>query len=143
MTKLNLTHSKLSNTICIQEQENTQKQELSSEESTVGDYTRRHQNIPCSNRTPKPSNATKHGNRDGNVAQGVTNPLARDDHAPVNGEHFSRSKQQQNWRTTASKAGGHVSTRGRRNRADLALKNDKTEAPQIVWIVFLPRTSET
>jgi len=32
----------------------------------------------------------------------------------------------------ASKAGGRVSTRDWQNKADLALKNDKTEAPQII-----------
>jgi len=92
------------------------------------------------------------------AAQGVTNSLARADHAPVNGEFFGRSKQRQNRRTAASKAGGHVSTREWRNRADLELKNDKTETPQIVppatcttdapppaslGSVFLPRNKET
>jgi hypothetical protein len=89
-------------------------------------------------RTP-PSTATETETWSSRAAQGVTNPLARDDHVPVNGEIFGRSKQRQNWRTTARKVGGCVLTRDWRNRADLALKNDKTEAPQIVP----PATSTT
>jgi hypothetical protein len=109
------------------------KQKLSSEESTTGDSA-------CRTRAStgrsledgkhhKPLNSTKHGNRDGTwpsrVAQGVKNTMARDDHAPFTGELSGRSKQRQNRRTTTNKAGGRVSTIGRRNRADLALKNDK------------------
>jgi hypothetical protein len=55
----------------------------------------------------------------------VKNTLARDDHAPFTCELSDFNKQRQNKRTTASKAWGRVSTIGQRNRADLALKNDK------------------
>jgi hypothetical protein len=99
-------------------------------------HTSRRRHIPCSNRTQidrTPSSTTTEAEKwSSRAAQGVTNPLARDDHVSGNGELSGRSKRQQNWRTTASKAGRHVSTRDWRNRADLELKNDKTETPQIV-----------
>jgi hypothetical protein len=60
----------------------------------------------------------------------VENTLARDDHAPVTGERFGRITQRQSRRTTASTIGGCVSTKGRRNREDLVLKNEKTGAYQ-------------
>jgi hypothetical protein len=99
-------------------------------------HTRRRRHIPCSNRTQihrtPSSTATKAETWSSRAAQGVTNPLAHDDHAPGNGELSGRSKQRQNQRTTASKVRRRVSTRDWRNRADLELKNDKTETPQIV-----------
>jgi hypothetical protein len=55
----------------------------------------------------------------------VENTQARDDHAPVTGERSGYIKQPQHRRTTASKMGGCVSAKGRRNRVDLALKNEK------------------
>jgi len=84
----------------------------------------------------KPPGTTRHGKRDrtwlSRVAQGVKNTLARDDHVPITGEPFNRSKQWLNQRTAASKVGGYVSARGRRNSANLASKNDKkTEARQV------------
>jgi hypothetical protein len=97
---------------------------------------RRRRHIPCSNRTQihrtPSSTATGVETWSSHAAQGVTNPLARDDHVPGNRELSGRSKQRQNRRTTASKAGRRVSTRDWRNIADLELKNDKTETPQIV-----------
>jgi hypothetical protein len=84
-------------------------------------YMRRRRQILCSNRTP-PRTATEAETWSTRAAHGVTNPLARADHVPVNSEFFDRSKQQQNRRTTAGKAGGRVSTRKWRNRADLELK---------------------
>jgi hypothetical protein len=85
MTRLNLTQIKLPNTICIQEQENTQKQKLSSEEGTTGDGACRTRagtgRSPTAAEHHKPPNATKHGKRDGTwpsrAAQGVKNTLAR------------------------------------------------------------------
>jgi hypothetical protein len=96
----------------------------------------RRRHIPYSNwtqihRTPS-STAIEAKTWSSRAAQGVTNPLARDDHAPGNGELSGRSKQRQNRRTMASKAGRRVSTRDWRNRTDLELKNDKIETPQIV-----------
>jgi hypothetical protein len=89
-------------------------------------HTRRRRQILCSNRTQihrtPPRMATEAETWSTHAVQGVTNPLARADHAPVNGEFFGRSKQRQNLRTTAGKAGGRMSTRKRRNRADLELK---------------------
>jgi hypothetical protein len=55
----------------------------------------------------------------------VKNTMARDDHVPFTGELSGRSKLRQNRRTTASKARGRVSTIGRQNIANLALKKDK------------------
>jgi hypothetical protein len=99
-------------------------------------HTRRRWHIPCSNRTQihrKPSSTAIGAETwSSRAAQGVTNLLARDDHAPGNGELSGCSKQRQNRRTTASKAGRRVLTRDWRNRADLELKNDKIETPQIV-----------
>jgi hypothetical protein len=127
MTRLNLTQSRLSNTICNQRQENAQNR--SCRRKKAPPETARVEHALTPEDPLQQPNTTKHGNRDGtwpsHAAQGVKNTLARDDHAPVTNEHSGRGKQRQNWRTMASKAGGRVSTRGRWNRVDLALKNEK------------------
>jgi hypothetical protein len=119
-TRLNLTQSK---TIKYNLQSRTGKHP---KKGAVVGIMRRRRQILCSNRTQihrtPPCTATEAETWSTCAVQGVTNPLARADHEPVNGEFFGRSKQRQNLRTTAGKAGGRMSTRKRRNRADLELK---------------------
>jgi hypothetical protein len=111
-TRLNLTQSK---TIKYNLQSRTGKHP---KKGAVVGIMRRRRQILCSNRTP-PRTATEAETWSTRAVQGVTNPLVRADHAPVNNEFFGRSKQRQNRRTTAGKAGGRMSTRKWRNRADL------------------------
>ncbi len=47
------------------------------------------------------------------------NTLAREDHVPSTDEHSGCSKRRLDHRTTVSKVGGRVSTRGWRNTTDL------------------------
>jgi hypothetical protein len=89
-------------------------------------HTSRRRQILCSNRTQihrtPPRTATEAETWSTRAVQGVTNPLARADHAPVNGEFFGRSKQRQNRRTTAGKATQIIPPTTRTTDVDLELK---------------------
>jgi hypothetical protein len=65
MTRLDLTQSKLPNTICNQEQENTQKQKLKSEEAPPETTRAGARRSPAAAEHHKLPNATKHDKRGG------------------------------------------------------------------------------